>query len=189
MKLTRYFFISDRLDALENFEQDLENAGIVVPQMHLLTLDDSGAAAHHDLHEITSFMKRDIVRSTLIGAVMGVCAALLVLVVSYLAGWTASEAGWIPFIFLAIAMLGFFTWQGGLWGIQAPNARFEAFDQALKDGRHVFFVDLEPGYGKRLKTIAAKHNAVETAGVDRGAPTWIVFSQYHLKRFFTETFP
>lgn len=189
MKLTRYFFISDSLDHLERFEKDLERTDMVTPQMHLLTLDDGGAATHQHLHKMTSFMKKDIIRSTLIGAAFGLCAAILVLLVSYLAGWTDTPAGWVPFIFLAVVILGFLTWQGGLWGIQRPNAHFESFEQALKSGRHVFFVDVEPRHEKTLKDTTRNHPAVEEAGVARGAPTWIVFSQHHLKRFFTETFP
>lgn len=189
MKLTRYFFISDSLDDLERFEKNLEQTEIVSPQMHLLTLDDSGAANHEHLQSMTSFMKKDIIRSTLFGAGIGLCAAILVLIVSYLAGWTQTAAGWMPFIFLAFVVLGFVTWQGGLWGIQKPNVHFDSFEQALNDGKHVFFVDVTPAHGRVLQEIAAKHSAVEAAGSARGAPTWIVFSHHGLKRFFTQTFP
>lgn len=189
MKLTRYFYISDDLDDLESFEEDLEEEGVLTPQIHVLTLDDTGATNHHHLHQVTSFMKKDIVHSTLIGAAIGLAAAMLVLVVTYLAGWHETAAGWMPFLFLAVIMLGFCTWQGGLWGIQTPNVHFGRFEQALNSGKHVFFVDLAPGHGQILKKIANNHPTVEMAGMDRGAPSWIVFSQYHLKRFFTQTFP
>ena len=78
---------------------------------------------------------------------------MLVLVVAYLAGWTESPAGWTPFIFLAVVLLGFCTWEGGLIGIQDPNHNFTRFEQALKDGKHVFFVDLEPGQEAILETV------------------------------------
>jgi hypothetical protein len=189
MKMTRYFFISDDLDDLERFEEDLERAGIVTPQIHVLTLNDTDAANHHHLHQITAFMKRDVVHSAILGAVIGLAASVLTLIVAHAAGWTATPAGWVPFIFLALVVLGFSTWQGGLWGIQRPNVRFKRFEKALANGKHVFFVDLEPDQGKILKDIVKHHPTAEAAGLDRGAPHWIVFWQHRLRRFFVETFP
>jgi len=189
MQLTRYYFISDDIDDLERFEEELENAGITSPQIHLLTLDDNEAAHHEHLHEVTSFMKKDVIHSGLIGAAIGFGLAILSLLVTYVAGWHETAAGWMPFIFLAVILFGFCTWQGGLWGIQEPNVHFKRFSDALNAGKHVFFVDLEPGNGDTLKEIAARHPSVEKAGIDRGAPSWIVFPQYRIKRFFTETFP
>lgn len=189
MKLTRYFFISDDLDDLESFEEDLEEAGIVTPQIHLLTLDDTGAANHHHLHKMTSFMKTDIVHSTLIGAALGIVTSILALIVTHSAGWSETRAGWIPFLFLAVGLLGFCTWQGGLWGIQRRNVHFKRFDKALQDGRHVFFVDLEPSYDEIVRRVSENHPTVSLSGLDRGAPNWLVYSQYHIRRFFTETFP
>lgn len=191
MKMARHFFISDDLDDLERIEEDLEGKGFVTPQIHLLTLDDNGAANHHHLHAVTALMQKDLVHSTLIGALVGLCLSALVLTTAHFAGWTQTPAGWIPFVFLAIITLGFFAWEGGLWGIQTPNVHFRRFEKALEAGKHVFFVDMVPGQGQRkiLAAVIKNHPRVEAAGVDRGAPHWIVFWQYRLKRFFTETFP
>lgn len=187
--MTRHFFISDDLDDLERFEEELEDSGIVTPQIHVLTLDDSGAEHHHHLHQVTALMKQDLVHSTLIGAAIGLCAAILVLAVAHFAGWTQSPAGWLPFIFLAIITLGFFTWEGGFLGIQKPNVHFERFEEALQSGKHVFFVDIEPGQKKIIEEHAKRHPRVQSAGTGPAAPAWVVFWQHRLKRFFTETFP
>lgn len=189
MKMSRHFFISDDLDDLERLEEDLERVGVVTPQIHLLTLDDSGADHHHHLHQVTALMKQDLVHSTIIGAAVGLCASILVLVVAYLAGWTQTPAGWVPFVFLAVIALGFFTWEGGFLGIQAPNVHFKRFEQALQTGRHVFFVDLEPAQSKILKDCIENHPTLETAGTGPAAPHWIVRWQHRLKYFFTEVFP
>ncbi|PAV25269.1 hypothetical protein C8D92_11028 [Tamilnaduibacter salinus] len=189
MTLTRYYFISDDLDDLEAFEEELERENVSTTQIHLLTLNESEASRHHHLHQVTSFMKQDIIHSTLIGIGVGVPLALLVLLVAYTAGWTATSAGWAPFVLLSLIVFGFCAWQGGLWGIQTPNVAFKRFDKALKEGRHVFFVDAARDQGDTLKRVAARHTTVEAVGYERGAPAWLVFSQYRLKRFFTETFP
>lgn len=189
MKLKRHFFASDDLDDLESFELELEKADIVTPQVHVLTLDETGAANHSHLNEVTSFMKTDIVHSALLGALVGIVMAAFVIALAYLAGWHETGAGWIPFIFLAVILLGFFTWQGGLWGIESPNTRFKDFSRMLQDGQHLFFVDLEPGRGKVVRRLARKHPGIQAVGVGAGAPHWLVSWQHRLKHFFTETFP
>ncbi len=189
MKMKRYFYIGDDLDDLERLEEELEAAGVVTPQIHVLTLDDSGAEHHQNLHQVTALMKKDIVHSALIGAAVGACAFVLVLVVAYLAGWTDTPAGWLPFVFLAVVLLGFFTWEGGLRGIESPNVHFERFQKVLEEGKHVFFVDLEPGQEAVLRKALENHPSLQSAGVGRAAPHWVVFWQYRAKRFFTQTFP
>src|SRR5215470_17019095 len=121
MKTLRRYFISDDLDDLDAIEEQLESAGVSTPQIHVLTAHDAELDHHEHLHRVQSLMKKDIVRSTLIGAVLGVCAAVPILVVAHFAGWTHTAAGWLPFVFLAVLVLGFFTWEGGLFGIQEPN--------------------------------------------------------------------
>ncbi len=189
MKLTRYFFISDDLDDLERFEEELESAGLVTPQIHVLTLEESDADHHHHLHKVTAFMKQDVIHSTIIGAGVGVVMAIVVLVVAYLAGWTDTPAGWLPFTFLALITLGFFTWEGGLWGIDTPNVHFRNFENALQQGRHVFFVDVEPHQEEIVRNLVDNHPTVEAAGTGRASPHWVVRWQHGIKRFFTQTFP
>jgi len=189
MSMKRYFFISDDLDDLERFEEELEEAGLTTPQIHVLTLDDRGADNHHHLHAVTALMKKDIIHSGLLGAGIGACAAVLVLVVAFLAGWTTSPAGWIPFVFLAVIMFGFFTWEGGLWGIQVPNVHFRQFEDALAAGKHVFFVDVDPNESKLVKTLVKDHPTVRKAGKAKGAPRWVVSGQTRFKRIFVDTLP
>lgn len=189
MKLTRYFFISDDLDELERLEGELEQSGVAAPQIHLLTLDDAGAADHHHLPAVVSLMRRDLVHSTLIGAAVGVIAAFLALLIAELAGWTDTAAGRMPFVFLAVVLFGFFSWEGGLRGIETPNVQFRRFQEALEAGRHVFFVDLEPDQEKLLDRIRQRHPSVQFAGTGGGSPHWAVTMQHRVKRFFVETFP
>ena len=189
MRLTRHFFISDDIDDLERLEEELEREGVVTPQIHVLTNDDTAAAQHNHLHQVVSLMKKDVVHSTLIGAGVGVVAAILSLLVAYAAGWSETRAGWIPFIFLAIVLLGFFTWEGGLRGIEEPNHHFRKFEKALEDGNHVFFVDLEPHQNRAVAQVLKRHKGIHFAGKARGSPHWLVTAQYRVKRFFVETFP
>jgi len=189
MKMLRHYFISSDLDDLERFEEELERAGISHPQIHVLSLDDTSVENHHHLNDVSSLMKKDLIRSGLFGLLMGVVAAVLVLGVASYAGWTETRAGWMPFIFLAIIVLGFFTWEGGLWGIQTRNARFKHFEEALKAGRHVFLVDVEPNQEAMLAEASAAHPALENAGTGPANPRWIIIWNTRLKRVFGETLP
>jgi hypothetical protein len=177
MSMLRHYFISDSLDDLEVFEEQLEAAGVSVPQIHVLSRNDAEVHQHHHLHEVQSFMKNDIVHSTVLGAVVGICASLLVLAVAHFAGWTETAAGWIPFIFLAVIVLGFCTWEGGLFGIQKPNHNFARFEQALRDGKHIFFVDLEPQQEAVLEKVLKSHPRVELAGTGSSPRHWLITLQ------------
>lgn len=177
MKMLRHYFISDSLDDLEVFEEQLEAAGVSASQIHVLSRNDAEVEHHHHLHEVQSFMKNDIVHSTIRGAVVGLCAFVLVLAIAYFAGWTESAVGWMPFIFLAVVMLGFCTWEGGLRGIQEPNHDFVRFEQALRDGKHIFFMDLEPKQEAILEEVLKSHPQVELAGTGSSAPHWLIALQ------------
>jgi len=189
MNMLRHYFISSDMDDLELVEEQLEAAGIPTPQIHVLSLDDTEAENHHHIHDVQSLMKRDLIHSGEYGAMIGAVIAASVLILAYLLEWHTSPAGWIPFIFLAIICLGFFTWEGGLWGIQNMNVRFKRFQKTLEDGKHVFFVDLEPTQEQILTNVIRAHPTMEEAGTGTASPHWIVIWQGRLKRFFGETMP
>lgn len=180
MKLLRHYFISDSLDDLELFEEQLEAAGVTTPQIHVLSTNDADVAKHPHLHAVQSLLRSDVIYSTTRGAMVGVLASALVLSVAHFAGWTQSAAGWMPFIFLGVIILGFCTWEGGFVGIQKPNHNFARFEQALKDGKHVFFVDLEPKQEAPLEKILQAHPQVELAGTGPSVQHWIVTLQQRL---------
>lgn len=177
MKMLRHYFISDSLDDLEVFEEQLEAGGISTPQIHVLSRNDAEVHKHQHLHEVESFTKKDIVHSTVRGAVVGLCGSVLVLVVAYFAGWTETAVGWIPFIFLAVVVLGFCTWEGGLFGIQTPNYNFARFEKALNDGKHIFFVDLEPNQEAVLEKVLKSHPRLEAAGTGAATRHWLIALQ------------
>jgi hypothetical protein len=180
MKLLRHYFISDSLDDLEVFEEQLEAAGISTPQIHVLSSNDADVEKHSHLHEVQSLMKSDLVHSTTRGAMVGIAAFVLVLAVAYFAGWTETAAGWMPFIFLAVVLLGFCTWEGGFSGIQRPNINFARFERALKEGKHIFFVDLLPSQEPILEKVLKAHPRVELAGTGASTQHWIVALQQKL---------
>lgn len=178
--MIRHYFVSSSLDALDVLEQQLEETGISKPQIHVLSQDDLGVHQHENLHEVQSVMKSDVVRSTMRGAVVGVALMILMLVFVWLAGWTSTAAGWLPFGFLAVVILGFSTWEGGLVGIQKPNYHFARFQKLLANGKHILFVDLETNQDKLLKPVLREHPHVKALWTESNNQHWMVVLQQKL---------
>ena len=164
MKMLRHYLISDSLDDLELFEEQLEAAGVSTPQIHVLSPNDAEVERHFApargaiLHEERHCPLHRIGRPGRHGRVRHGADGRLP------RGLDRTPAGWTPFIFLAVVLLGFCTWEGGLIGIQKPNHNFARFKQALKDGKHVFFVDLEPRQEAILEEVLKSSPAVVGGG-------------------------
>lgn len=178
----RYYYISDDLNDLEAIEKELQNNGITAPQIHVLSEKDAEVEKHH-LHAIECVLKQDVVRSTELGAVIGAIGAAIVLALAYFMNWTDTVVGWLPFIFLAIVILGFCTWEGGLIGIQIPNHQFKRFQKLLAEGKHVFFVDIDKEQESVLVSVTNKFDSLVEAGQGEATPTWVVKGQDKFNKF------
>ncbi len=179
--MKRYYFISEDLDDLGIIEQQLEAAGISTPQIHVLSEKDADVETR-GLHEVEAVLKKDVVHGTEWGAVVGVIAAALVLLVAWWSGITETYT-WVPAIFLAVVVLGFCTWEGGLIGIQEPHIDFKRFQKDLKAGRHIFFVDVDSAQESLLREVAQKHPKLQAAGEGKATPRWVVNAQNLFSRF------
>lgn len=162
--MKRFYYISDSLDDLEQIERDLEASGIPRPHIYVLSNDDVGLE-NHDVNRVASFLKTDVIHAGEIGALVGIVIAGLVLLGASLSGIT-QQVGWMPFIFLAIVILGFCTWEGGFIGIQEPNVHFKRFEKALDEGRHVLFVETGAKDKKKLKKVIKRYPTVKRAGTE-----------------------
>ena len=174
--MKRHYYLSDDLDDLEHVEEELERAGVQTPQIHVLSRDDAGVALHAHLHPVEAVLKKDVVHGTEVGAVIGVIGASLVLFVSYYSGVT-EQVGWVPFVFLAVVVLGFCTWEGGLFGIQETHHDFKRFDADLDAGKHVFFVDVDEEQEAALSAIVEAHPRMTQAGEGKATPKVVVEAQ------------
>ena len=61
--MKRHFYISDDLDDLEIIEHQLEGAGVITPQIHVLSEDDAGIKAHR-LNDVEAVLRKDVVHGT-----------------------------------------------------------------------------------------------------------------------------
>ena len=179
--MKRHYYISDSIDDLQAVEHELEDSGVTTPQIHVLSENDMEVEKHH-LHEVEAVLKKDVVRGTEIGALIGVCLAIVILTLAYFSGITETTT-WVPFIFLAVVALGFCTWEGGLFGIQVPHAEFRRFQDVLKKGKHVLFVDVNEKEEQTLDQIVSHHPSMQIAGVGSSTPSWVVGAQNKFKAF------
>lgn len=175
-KMKRYYFIDDDLDDLDDLEDELEKAGFDDLQIHVLSLDDAAVDHHDHLHSVVSLLRRDVIHSGEYGFVGGILAALLTLGVTWLFGWHETAAGWVPFIFLAVVLFGFFTWEGGFIGFQEPNINYRRFKRELENGRHVFFVDVlaDSPEEAALHEACRRHPGLKEAGIGAATPHWVL---------------
>jgi hypothetical protein len=180
--MKRYYFIGDDLNVIATVERELLAEGLSGEQIHVLCLDDANAEQRH-LHDVQSLMKKDVIRSGEIGALLGLAAAALAIVIAHVTG-IAAKLGWWPFVFLAIVLLGFCTWEGGLIGIQAPNSRFRRFEKALRAGEHIFFVDVDNQHESKMQRVLAAHPQMRPAGTGSSSPRWLLGLQSNARRFF-----
>ena len=186
--MKRHFYVSEDLDDLDRIEDELETRGVSRPQIHVFSRDDSGIDQHDHLHNVESVFKKDVVHGTIVGAWIGVALALLVLLIAATSDWPETYT-WMPFVFLAIVLLGFGTWSGGLYGIQVPHRDFKRFESQLREGKHVFIVDVDPDQEASLERVVSQHPGLQLAGVGKATPRWIVKGQQSIKKITSETFP
>jgi len=179
--MKRHYFISDDLDDLAEIERGLDAAGITPPQVHVLSNDDAGLTLKQ-LHQVEAVLRKDVVHGTERGAAVGIAGAAAILLLFWISGLAESYT-WIPPIFLAIVVLGFCTWEGGLIGIQEPNVNFRRFQEELQAGKHILLVDVNDHQTKALRHIAVAHPGLEAAGVGEATPGWVIGAQQKWARF------
>lgn len=184
--MRRHYYISDDLDDLESIEMELEQQGVTKPQVHVLSRDDAGVK-EHNLNKVPSLMKKDVVHSTCIAAFFGFLCGVLVLFVAQYTGITET-VGWAPFIFLAVVVMGFITWEGGMWGIQEPNIHFKRFEQILAEGKHVLFVEVKKDQEAILSSVTGRHYKLLRAGTE-DSPNGLLISAENSAHHFVKWAP
>lgn len=179
--MERHFFASSDLRDLELLEMELEGMGVVRPQIHVLT-DSEAQLSGYRLHEVSSLMRTDVIRKGLVGAIVGAAGCFSVLAIASISG-LATSVGWTPFILLAIVVLGFCTWEAGFLGFQLPNRQFRNFEHLLKEGKHLFFVDVRGHQRELLDQAVDRHPGLIRLGEGEGSPWWLISLQEKFQRF------
>jgi hypothetical protein len=179
--MKRYFFLEDNLDDLELIERKLIARGFSRPQIHVLSRDDAGVNGRY-VNDVHPLLRQDTIHSGEIGALIGLGIAVLSVAIAWLSGMPET-IGWAPFLMLSLVLLGFFTWEGGLFGIQMPNSRYRHFDEALHAGKHLLVVDVDQGQEYTLQQVLDAHPQVKAAGTGVASPRWLLRWQERWSQF------
>lgn len=179
--MKRYYFLDNDLDDLERVSSELQAAGIAGEQIYVLTENDS-EVDRRNFNYVWSILRRDTVHSAIIGSVVGVCLALLLVVGAWASG-LAEAYTWVPFVFLAIIVFGFCTWEGGLWGIQEPHHEFRHFQSELENGRHLLLVEADKDESERLSTVCCSHPGLTRVGEGRAVPKFVRLGHVLFNRY------
>lgn len=150
-----HMFLTKNIDKLEETEIELESQGIPRSHIKIYSEDDAGLYTHH-LPSVSDISKRDLLHSGLLGALVGSFVAASVLMAATMTGW-ASSVGWLPFVFLALVVLGFSTWEGGLMGINKINHRFERVQDLIREGAYLLIVDVNKPEEEKLAATMGRH--------------------------------
>ncbi len=176
--MKRYFYVSDDLNEIAAFENELEAKGVSRGQIHVLSNDEAGVA-ERNLNQVYSWFKTDVISTTYKGVLVGVVLAAIVLGIAASTGLPETIT-WAPFIMLAIVCVGFCTWEAGLIGSHLPSKRFKRFQEMLERGQHVLMVDADKADMEKLHEVVSQHRSVYAAGEEKTADQWTVVTE---KRF------
>ena len=139
--MKKYMYITRDLDNLERTEHELEAEGISRSNIQVMS-ENEAALYLRDLPSVPDFSKLDVYRYGARGLMAGIAISTAILAIVWAVGMTAA-GGWLPFIFLAIVVLGFCTWEGVLMGLHKTNGRFEKFKSSLDKGAHLLIVNVD----------------------------------------------
>ncbi len=179
--MQRHYYVSEDLNELASVEQELEECGLETPHMHILSEQDA-SVEKQQLPDVDSLSKKNVVYSTEVGALIGLCAAGLILIVAHYSG-LPEVMTWVPFIFLAIVVLGFCAWEGGLLGIQESNREFKRFAPELAEGKHVLMVDVDPQQESMLEKVMRYHPRLQLAGTGEAPSRLVLGANKSFRKF------
>ncbi len=179
--MKRHFYLSHNLEDMEAVEQKLESEGIDRAQIHILSNDAAGVDQHH-LHQLESLLRGDVVRSTIIGLIIGICMAAIPILAAYFIGLSESFY-WVPVLFLSVILVGFCTWEGGFIGFQQPHHDYKKFEHALQTGKHVLILDVDNNEEDKAEHILKQFRSVHAAGTGDASPGWIVGMRKQWSKF------
>jgi hypothetical protein len=181
MIMLRHYYIVDDLDELKTVAQELRSQGIATPQIHVLSKHDP-ELAHHHLYEVEEQLKRGIINSANIGAVVGVLVASGLLFIAYLLAWQDGPTGGMSIIFLSLLVLGFCIWESDTIAIQLPNINVKQFQRLLYSGKLILFVDADLKQELTIAKVIDSHPHITAAGLAEATPDWLVQSKSYLQR-------
>lgn len=164
--MKRLYYLTHNIDALEGISDCLHEAGISDWNFHVLSKDKAGLNVH-SIHSTNPLHERDIIRSgergALIGAVLGIVAAIVLIATDVVPATTMGYVGMVTLI-AVFTLHG--AWSGGLFGIQKENYKVRKFHRELEKGQYLLMIDVSPSHEPAIRKLMARYDDVILAGND-----------------------
>ncbi len=170
--MKRFYFVTDDLNNVKTVENELQAQGLPNLQMHLLTEADA-EADKKGLDNTPSLSRKDIPKSMIKGFCVGLIAVAILVAVTLTFNIPGLSNGLMLLIASGI-LLGFCTWEGAFLGIQRSGSKSRRFAQYLKRGKHLFYVDANPGQVAAVKSVFGSHRGFKAVGTESGESDWML---------------
>jgi hypothetical protein len=148
----QYQFLLDNLSHSDQIQDNLAGLGIPDSRVHFVTERSEDFAGHH-IHEASIMEERDLLHSSVQGAILGLLMGALVNVgvnVSAPFGWQPDV---INIVFIFMLFIAFGGWIGGLYGISHRNYRISKFEGELQKGKAIMLIYSDDDHFEQMKTL------------------------------------
>lgn len=151
-------YLTNDLDELEAAEHDLEDNGVPRSHIHVLGNNEAQLQAH-DLPLFSEWSKRDMLYYGLRGALVGGILASTAILGAYIYG-VSDPGAWLVIAFVSTLIVGFFTWEGGLVGINKLNHSLEKYREAVNKGEYLLVIDPNSNDEEKIARYAVSSHPV-----------------------------
>ena len=161
--MQRLYYLTEQLSCARSAADAAACCGVDGGHFHVLSHDEAGIKKHH-LHAATPIHQLDIVRSGERGFIFGLVAAFFL--ISAMSQWTGwfDRFGLVAITGVAAISIGFFTWLGGLVGVQAEHYKIRRFHNAIERGAYLLMVDVGRKNRARVVDLLSRQAGLRPVG-------------------------
>lgn len=148
----QYKFLLQNMSESDQLQAELATVGIHDDDIHFVT-ERADDFAGHNVHAASIFEERDLIHSSIRGAIVGVFLGSIVSLFTYAFqpyGWDVQP---INIALLILLFTGFGGWIGGLFGISHRNYRISQYEDELQEGKAIMLVYTDNEHAREARRI------------------------------------
>ena len=133
------YFLSPSLVSAHKISDDLHDAGVRDWFVHVVSNDEAGLAREH-LHSSNYLETLDIVRESIVGALIGFLSGLVLALIFKVFQPLGQEIPLLAYTVIVAVVTMFGCWVGGLDGWAHRNRKIERFMPEIEAGKNLILV-------------------------------------------------
>lgn len=150
-------FLLNNLDHSDELQSELGGLGIHENDIHFVSEVSQDFAGHH-IHEASIIEERDLVHSSIrgamVGSVIGVVANISLFIIQPY-GW---QIEMLNMVLILLLTTGFGGWMGGLIGISHRNYRLSKYEDELKHGKAIMLVYTDDEHAEEAQRVIQRNH-------------------------------